>query len=1168
MGVTGAWADSAVGKDTSTSGTIIYYNANSDSKSNYSLTIGTDDNGMYAVEGTTSFKRSYGEISVASNAIVMVCVDNITSGTVSITLASTGTPAGPDWASTDNGSDGRYFQLYIDNTAAKKYLYSKYSINTTADEETGITKENDKIRGLRSFDYTSSDLTTVEGKKYLKFKALGGEMKPYGFKLVSSAPSSYTVTYNNNGGSGTIENSTGTSITLSNGTGFTAPTGYSFAGWNTENDGSGTSYTAGQEGITSSLDLYATWTQGAAINANTGSANTTYTATLNSTSIAIASAPTKDEATLTGYWTAASAGTKIANADGSLVASTNYADENGKWNNYGDASELFAQWQETVYYTVTLNPNGGTIDDATGWTLDNGQYKKTSIAEGTELELPTFTKTDRTFLTWRDDSDNEYTSPVTVNSNLTITAIWGKEKETIIYSWQSPSGTAVETGGTATHYNNNTANNTNERVNYQNVANGTTYYTICLNGKNDYSTDHIRIALDENVKTGDEVRVTAYYNKDSNASAAAKMNTQDGTVIFTGSNLPNIYSSGSPVLQTYTVPAGINTNAIKMTRHQTGSTTFITKLQIVRTETIEEQDPCEAPTITSQPTGADYEWNDAISPLTVTASVTDGGTLSYQWYKKGSPDVEVGTNSASYTPAEAGTYYVVVTNSKDGYEDASTTSSDAVITITDSRKSVTLSFSESEINDYNFDDETLTAPTLTAVDGESNPIDLSELPELTFSKIGDVVEVNATTGALTAANINNFGSSTVTVSFAGNDTYKPAEDKTYTVERAPYLRQVLFDNGFDAFIKEGSKTVKVYYMAGTDAPAQTGDIQVADGFTAEVVGNNLVLTQTATSKVKTYAITKTAVTPFVGTGKQTFDGTETYVASGYGWDASESKKWKFSKTDTDWTREAPGNTRLYFFVGAGTSASFSFATSRAVNIKVNGVSAGTNVSSITLNADQPNMIEFQSNQTNGDGGFKDMTITGPKQAVKIGSHGYSTFISDKILDFEGIDGLTAYRAKRDDKAVTLTAVTEVDANKGIVLEGTASQTYYVPVLASTDANVDTDLTGNATTAYELVSGKYYYVLSYQNGAEGFYNYNGSAAIPAGKAFFESDTELTAGGGANYLSIIYAEDETDGIASIENGKLNIETPAFNLSGQKVGAEYKGIVIVNGKKYVRK
>jgi len=43
--------------------------------------------------------------------------------------------------------------------------------------------------------------------------------------------------------------------------------------------------------------------------------------------------------------------------------------------------------------------------------------------------------------------------------------------------------------------------------------------------------------------------------------------------------------------------------------------------------------------------------------------------------------------------------------------------------------------------------------------------------------------------------------------------------------------------------------------------------------------------------------------------------------------------------------------------------------------------------------------------------------------------------------------------------------------------------------------------------------------------------------------------------------------TTGINSIENGQIDNDAPAYNLAGQKVGKGYKGIVIKNGKKFVK-
>ena len=70
---------------------------------------------------------------------------------------------------------------------------------------------------------------------------------------------SYTITYNNNGGSGSMSSTSGTlNLTVSSNT-FTK-TGYTFTGWNTSSDGSGTSYANGDTYSTASnVTLYAQW---------------------------------------------------------------------------------------------------------------------------------------------------------------------------------------------------------------------------------------------------------------------------------------------------------------------------------------------------------------------------------------------------------------------------------------------------------------------------------------------------------------------------------------------------------------------------------------------------------------------------------------------------------------------------------------------------------------------------------------------------------------------------------------------------------------------------------------------------------------------------------------------------------------------------------------------
>ena len=107
----------------------------------------------------------------------------------------------------------------------------------------------------------------------------------------------------------------------------------------------------------------------------------------------------------------------------------------------------------------------------------------------------------------------------------------------------------------------------------------------------------------------------------------------------------------------------------------------------------------ETPTITSQPAGATVLFNASYS-LSVTASVTDGGELTYRWYSNtiastdgGTPIVNYTAASASYVPPTDadGTYYYFVEvtntikNNGDGGNKNASIRSNAVILIVDTQ---------------------------------------------------------------------------------------------------------------------------------------------------------------------------------------------------------------------------------------------------------------------------------------------------------------------------------------------------------------------------------------------------------------------------------------------------------------------------------------------------
>jgi uncharacterized repeat protein (TIGR02543 family) len=161
------------------------------------------------------------------------------------------------------------------------------------------------------------------------------------------AATSQTVTFNANGGSGSMSNQTASSATALTSNSFNR-NGYTFSGWNTAADGSGTPYSNGASySFSSSTTLYAQWTVNTytvTFNANTGSGSmpnqtASTTTTLSTNTI------TKNGYTFTGWNTA-------ANGSG-----TPYG--NGAQYPFTSSTTLYAQWAINTY-TVTFDANGGT----------------------------------------------------------------------------------------------------------------------------------------------------------------------------------------------------------------------------------------------------------------------------------------------------------------------------------------------------------------------------------------------------------------------------------------------------------------------------------------------------------------------------------------------------------------------------------------------------------------------------------------------------------------------------------------------------------------------------------------------------------------------------------------------------------------------------------------
>lgn len=201
---------------------------------------------------------------------------------------------------------------------------------------------------------------------------------------------------------------------------------------------------------------------------------------------------------------------------------------------------------------------------------------------------------------------------------------------------------------------------------------------------------------------------------------------------------------------------------------------------------------------------------------------------------------------------------------------------------------------------------------------------------------------------------------------------------TYTVtfKRADAIKkinEVVFSNHYSAYINEGETVIRGWYLAGEDMPT-ISSYKVNEGTTWSQNGNVITLTG-ADGVTAEYTLDIQPVTPVEFSAAEiVFDGTETWVKSAYGW--ASDKKWKFSKTDSDYSREIAGKTHVELFLPAcDTVVLKSMSKERAVRIYINGQAVGSQMTlavsgnAVAVNQNAPFMLTIASAQSSGDGGI-------------------------------------------------------------------------------------------------------------------------------------------------------------------------------------------------------
>ncbi|MDO5526775.1 MAG: leucine-rich repeat protein [Prevotella sp.] len=174
-----------------------------------------------------------------------------------------------------------------------------------------------------------------------------------------------------------------------------------------------------------------------------------------------------------------------------------------------------------------------------------------------------------------------------------------------------------------------------------------------------------------------------------------------------------------------------------------------------------------------------------------------------------------------------------------------------------------------------------------------------------------------------------------------------------------------------------------------------------------------------------------------------------------------------------------------------------------------------------------------------------------------------------ILPFDAtlpaeVKAYSCYEKNEATSTLVLTEVASMEAYKPYILyaeegyDGTLSGTVD-PNKYPAEGYVAEGLICGAVEPQQITSG---YVL--QNLSEGmkFYNCNGQTfTIPAGKCWLMPFVN-----GAKSYCIAF-KDNTTGINTVPSGMTN-DNAYYSITGQKVGKNYKGIVIINNKKHIKK
>ena len=191
------------------------------------------------------------------------------------------------------------------------------------------------------------------------------------------------------------------------------------------------------------------------------------------------------------------------------------------------------------------------------------------------------------------------------------------------------------------------------------------------------------------------------------------------------------------------------------------------------------------------------------------------------------------------------------------------------------------------------------------------------------------------------------------------------------------------------------------------------------------------------------------------------------------------------------------------------------------------------------------------------------------EVTSVKAAGYASFSSEYALDLDNIEGGKAYIVKADavsgDNIIITPQAGKVAANTGLILktDGGAAGTITIPVAASGATVSENKLVAVTEDATAVAADNYVLGAKSDNSNVGLYKLASATNLNKGQAYLPGGFSSV-----KVLNFIIEGETPTGVEAPAVAEAEEDGVIYNVNGQVVDKNYKGIVIKNGKKYINK